>query len=88
MTLTWTQSESALKRSVAKNSFKVQGHIKKEWQIKMMAVFSFSHSHRNFHSRYITASYTLHSTVKPRNIIAYKKGFKFHAQPKTGTYSC
>ena len=54
----------------------------------MMAVFSFSLSNRNFHSRYITASYTLHSTVKPRNIIAYKKGFKFHAQPKTGTYSC
>ena len=37
------------------------GHIKKEWQIKIMAVFFF---------------------------IAHEKGFKFHAQPQTGAYSC
>ena len=37
------------------------GHIKKEWQIKMMAVFFFT---------------------------THEKGFKFHAQPKTGAYSC
>ena len=36
------------------------GHIKKEWQIKMMAVF----------------------------FTAHEKGFKFHAQPQTGAYSC
>ena len=37
------------------------GLIKKEWHIKMMAVF------------FLTAR---------------KKGFKFHAQPKTGAHSC
>ena len=37
------------------------GHIKKEWQIKLMAVFF---------------------------VIAHEKGFKFHAQPQTGAYSC
>ena len=37
------------------------GHIKKEWQIKMMAVFFF---------------------------IAHENGFKSHAQPQTGAYSC
>ena len=37
------------------------GHIKKEWQVKIMAVFFF---------------------------IPHKKGFKFHAQPQTGAYSC
>ena len=26
--------------------------------------------------------------VKPPNIIAHEKDFKFHAQPKTGEYSC
>ena len=40
---------------------KLLGHIKKEWQIKMMAVFFFT---------------------------AHEKGFKFHAQPQTGAYSC
>ena len=28
------------------------------------------------------------ATVKPPNIIAHEKGFNFHAQPKTGAYSC
>ena len=36
-------------------------HIKKEWQIKMMALFFFT---------------------------AHEKGFRFHAQPQTGAYSC
>ena len=28
------------------------------------------------------------ATVKPPNIIALEKVFKFHAQPQTGAYSC
>ena len=28
------------------------------------------------------------ATVKPPNIIAHEKGFKSHAQPQTGAYSC
>ena len=26
--------------------------------------------------------------VKPPNIIAHEKGFKIHAKPQTGAYSC
>ena len=28
------------------------------------------------------------ATIKPPNIISLENGFKFHAQPQTGAYSC
>ena len=39
-------------------------------------VFSFSHSHRHVHSRYITASY-IQSSLPISSLM--KRGFKFHA---------
>ena len=53
------------------SSQELLGHIKKEWQIKMMALcFSFSHRHRHIHSHYITSSYS-----QPPNIITQEKVF-------------
>ena len=38
---------------------------------------------QSLYYRIYTASYS-----QPSNIIAHEKGFKFHAQPQTGAFSC
>ena len=54
------------------------GHvIVKECQIKIMAPTAM-----------FTVTILQRAKFKPPNIIAHEKGFRFHAQPTTGAYSC
>ena len=56
------------------------GHIKKEWEMKMLAEFLFL-------PKQSLCSQLLYKSRHP-NISAHEKGLKFHAQPQTGPYSC